>query len=68
MKYGPNRINTRLFTQAGWLGGEKIEFHPWVQRSNFINDIRCGQHWNIDRNISYLLQLLNLNGCLSELK
>jgi hypothetical protein len=50
MKYGPSTINIRLFTQpgGGWLGGKKIELHPWVQRSNFINDIQWGQHQNID--------------------
>jgi hypothetical protein len=30
MKYGLNKINTRLFTQkVGWLGGKGIELHPW---------------------------------------
>jgi hypothetical protein len=29
MKYGLNKINTKLFTQQmGWLGGKRIEFHP----------------------------------------
>jgi hypothetical protein len=28
MKYGLNKINTKLFTQQmGWLGGKGIEFH-----------------------------------------
>jgi hypothetical protein len=28
MKYGVNRINIRLFTQVGWLGGKGVELHP----------------------------------------
>jgi hypothetical protein len=40
MKYGVNKINTNLFTQQmGWLSGKGIQFHPWVQGSNFTNDI-----------------------------
>jgi hypothetical protein len=49
MKYGLNKINNKLFTeQLGWLCGKRVEFHPFVQGSNFTNDIYCGQHWNID--------------------
>jgi hypothetical protein len=30
MKYGLNKINTKLFTeQVKWLGGKGIQFHPW---------------------------------------
>jgi hypothetical protein len=40
MKYGLNKINTRLFKQqVGWFGGKGVQFHPWVQGSNFTNDI-----------------------------
>jgi hypothetical protein len=45
MKYGPNKINNRLFTQqAGWLCdkaielhslGPKIKLHKWY---SFVND------------------------------
>jgi hypothetical protein len=35
MKYGPNRINIILFTQVGWFGGEKVEFHPWGPKIKF---------------------------------
>jgi hypothetical protein len=29
MKYNPNKINIRLFTQQmGLLGGKRVEFHP----------------------------------------
>jgi hypothetical protein len=41
MRYGVNKINTRLFTQQlGWLGVIK-EFNSilGVQGSNFTNDI-----------------------------
>jgi hypothetical protein len=49
MKYGLNKINSKLFTQQlGWLCGKRVELHPLVQGSNFTNDICCGQHWNID--------------------
>ncbi len=43
MKYGINKIKIRLFTQqVGWLGGKGVELHPWVQGSNFTNDICYG--------------------------
>jgi hypothetical protein len=45
MKYGLNRINTKVFTQqVGWFGGKGIELHSWGPKSNFTNDICCGQH------------------------
>jgi len=36
MKYGLNKINTRLFTQqAGWFGGKGVQFHPWGLKIKF---------------------------------
>ncbi len=33
MKYGLNKINTKLFTQqVGWLGGKRVQFCPWGPR------------------------------------
>jgi hypothetical protein len=32
MKYGLNRINIKLFTQMGWLGGKGTKLHPWGSR------------------------------------
>jgi hypothetical protein len=33
MKCGLNKINIKLFTQQmGWLGGKRIELHPWGPR------------------------------------
>ncbi len=44
MKYGLNKINITLFKQQmKWLGGKWVEFCPWVQGSNFTNDIHCDQ-------------------------
>jgi hypothetical protein len=40
MKYGLNKINTRLFRQqVGCLGGKAVKFLPWVQGSNLTNYI-----------------------------
>jgi hypothetical protein len=50
MKHGLNKINITLFKQQmKWLGGKWVEFYPWVQGSNFTNDIHCDQGWNIDQ-------------------
>jgi hypothetical protein len=33
MKYGLNKINIRLNTQqVGWLGGKRVQLHPWGPR------------------------------------
>jgi hypothetical protein len=49
MKYGLNKINIRFAQQMGWFGDKGVILHPWVQGSNFTNDTRCDQHWNIDQ-------------------
>jgi hypothetical protein len=50
MKYGLNKINTRLFTQqVGWFGCKGIEHNPWGPRFKLHNHIHYGQHWNIDQ-------------------
>jgi hypothetical protein len=34
--YGLNKIKNKLFTQeVGWLGGKKIELHPWGPKIKF---------------------------------
>jgi hypothetical protein len=45
MKYGLNKINTKLFTQkVRWLGGKEINSILGVQGSNFTNDIVVGNN------------------------
>jgi hypothetical protein len=49
MKYGFSRINIKLFTQqVRWLGGKKVEFHPWGRKIKLHKWHAFGQHWNID--------------------
>ncbi len=37
MKYGINRINIRLFSQqAEWLGGKRVELHPWGSKNQTL--------------------------------
>jgi hypothetical protein len=35
--------------QAGWLGGKRVDLHPWGQASIFMNAMGCGQCWNVDQ-------------------
>ncbi len=51
----------------GCFCGEGIELHM-VQGSNFINDMFCGQYWNISINISYLPRLPRFGGYLGGRK
>jgi hypothetical protein len=30
-----NRMHIIILSQVGWLGGKKIDFHPWGSRINF---------------------------------
>ncbi len=67
MKYGLNKINIRLFTQqVGWLGGKKVEFHPWGPR---IKLHKWHMLWSTLKywlNISYLPKLLRLGGDMCQ--
>jgi hypothetical protein len=68
MKYGLNRMNTKLFTQqVGWCGGNWVEFHPWGPRIKLHKWhllLSMMKYW---LNILYLLRLLKLNVYLSKL-
>jgi hypothetical protein len=49
MKYGLNKTTLdNLHNKWGGLMVNKLNSIFGVQGSNFTNDMRCGQHWNID--------------------
>jgi len=40
MKYGINKINTKLFTQQiKWHGGKGVELHPYSPRIKLVANI-----------------------------
>ncbi len=67
MKYGLNKINTKLFTQqVGWHGGKGVEFHHWgprIKLQKWHSLLLMIKYW---LNILYLLGLLKLNAYLGK--
>jgi hypothetical protein len=46
MKYGLNKINSRLFEQqVGWLGGKGVQFYLWGPRIKLPKRLSVFNDW-----------------------
>jgi hypothetical protein len=72
MKCNLNTLNIKLLTQqVGGLVVKELNSILKVQGSNFINNMCCGQHWNINwifhTYLNYLGYTSRLGGLLTYL-